>query len=454
MKKFLTTLLHRKYLPYVCAFFATCLVCFVGIVWFVCRLPASPLDKVSIPTSDAKLISKGEYIARLSDCAACHSVSEQQTFAGGLKMVTPLGAIFSTNITPDPELGIGMYSLGDFDRAVRMGVGHDGHRLYPAMPYPSYSKLSNEDVTALYAFFRYGLKPAHVPNKKNEIPIILNIRWPLAFWNLMFVPKKPYAEVKSQDKTWNRGAYLVEGAGHCGACHTPRNSVTMSEKGLDASSKTFLAGAAVDNWYAPSLRNGINKGLGKWSEADIYHFLKEGRNAHGVVFGSMADVFNNSTQFMSDEDLYAIAHYLKFLPADPKEDKEIWTYDAQTNQDNAKGSKLYAQRCGFCHGMDGKGKSPWIAPLAGPVSSLLRENLSSIDITLNGSPRVIANSMPDAYRMPSFRRQLSNEDIADILSYIRSSWGNHSEKVTAKEVAALRKETSSASPSITVLQVK
>ncbi|KMQ92628.1 alcohol dehydrogenase [Lasius niger] len=369
-------------------------------------------------------------------------------------MVTPLGPIYTTNITPDPELGIGMYSLGDFDRAVRQGVGHDGHRLYPAMPYPSYAKLSDEDIKALYAFFRDEVKPAHIPNKKNEIPFLLNIRWPLAFWNLIFVPHHPYEEKKAHDEQWNRGAYLIEGAGHCGACHTPRSALSMNEKGLDDSSKSFLSGALVDDWYAPSLRNDADTGLGRWSETDIFQFLKDGRNMHGVVFGSMAEVYNNSTQFMTDEDLHAMAHYLKSLPANEKTGEKKWEYQAENTSKPSAGAKLYAQKCGTCHGQDGKGRTPWIAPLAGSASSLLKEDSSAINMTLNGSPRVIANAVPDAYRMPSFRQQLTDKEIAEILSYVRSSWGNEAPAVKAEKVAKLRKETSSASPSVTVLQIK
>ena len=183
---------------------------------------------------------RGEYLARAGDCVSCHSVRGGKAFAGGLPMGTPMGAIYSTNITPDPETGIGKYSLEDFDRAVRSGVAKDGHRLYPAMPYPSYAKISDEDIQALYTFFMKEVPPVAQANKKNEIPWYLRPRWPLAIWNVIFAPKGAYVANQNHDAAWNRGAYLVEGLGHCGACHTPRGWA-FQEKAVDDSKDAYLA---------------------------------------------------------------------------------------------------------------------------------------------------------------------------------------------------------------------
>jgi mono/diheme cytochrome c family protein len=294
-----------------------CLVAAGLLAWYVTSEPVSRLDSQPLAAADidAALVSRGEYVARLSDCVACHSVPDGAPFAGGLEMATPLGAIHATNVTPDPETGIGRYSLADFDRAVRHGVAPGGRRLYPAMPYPSYAKLSDDDVRALYAFFMKGVAPVKQVNIPSDIPWPLNLRWPIALWNGVFTDTGPYVEKQAQDALWNRGAYIVQGAGHCGSCHTPRG-VAFNEKGLDESATPFLAGALLDGWYAPSLRNDHNTGLGRWSEPDIVRFLKTGRNRHAVVFGSMTEAFNNSTQFMSDDDLAAIARYLKSLPGD------------------------------------------------------------------------------------------------------------------------------------------
>ncbi|MGP4669624.1 c-type cytochrome [Agrobacterium pusense] len=442
MKRFLTVFL-------VIAVFVA-----AGVAWFVNRTPSSPFDNAAArPASTPKLLARGEMVARQADCVACHSTPESKPFVGGLEMGTPLGSIFATNITPDKETGIGNYSLADFDRAVRHGVTPDGRRLYPAMPYPSYVKITDEDISALYAFFMDGVQPANQPNKQTGIEWPLNMRWPLAIWNAVFVDAGVYAEKPGQDPQWSRGAYLVQAAGHCGACHTPR-SVTMNEKAMDETSPAFLSGALLDGWYAPSLRQDHNTGLGRWSEDDIFQFLKNGRNQHAVVFGSMTEAYNNSLQFMTDDDLRAIGRYLKSLPGEPSRDGQPWQY-VQTQIDrNRPGAQTFAAKCSFCHGPDGRGQNEWIPPLAGAASSLTFENASQINVTLNGSGRVVANGIPDAYRMPPYRAQLSDKEIADVLSYVRSAWGNHGGAVTSEEVKALREHTDPASSNPIVLQMR
>ncbi|WP_028633801.1 c-type cytochrome [Pseudomonas parafulva] len=425
------------------------------VTWYVTREPASPFERTQVAIDDPALVSRGEYVARLGDCVACHSLPGQKPFAGGLEMATPLGAIHATNITPDADTGIGSYSLADFDRAVRQGVAPGGRRLYPAMPYPSYAKLSDEDVKALYAFFMRSVQPARQPNQASSIPWPLNMRWPIALWNGLFAATEPYADKPGQDALWNRGAYIVQGPGHCGSCHTPRG-LAFNEKALDDSGAPFLAGALLDGWYAPSLRADHNTGLGRWSEADVVQFLKTGRNRHAVVFGSMTEAFNNSTQFMTDQDLSAIARYLKSLPGDPARDGTPWQYQDEPGvaQLDRPGAHTYVTRCASCHGMDGKGQGEWMPPLAGATSALAKENASAINITLNGSQRVVAAGMPDAYRMPAFRAQLSDQEVAEVLSFVRSAWGNHGPTVDPAAVAKLRDHTDPASSSPIILQMR
>jgi mono/diheme cytochrome c family protein len=431
-----------------------------GVIWFVNHMPSSPFDgNAASAAATPELLARGEIVARQADCVACHSLPDGKPFAGGLEMGTPLGSIFATNISPDKEHGIGNYSLSDFDRAVRHGVTPDGHRLYPAMPYPSYVKMSDDDISALYAFFMHDVQPVAEANKPSGIEWPLNMRWPLAFWNAVFVPSGTYQPKADQDEQWNRGAYLVQAAGHCGACHTPR-SLTMNEKGLDESSTAFLSGALLDGWYAPSLRQDHNTGLGRWSEDDIFAFLKNGRNQHAVVFGSMTEAYNNSLQFMSDEDLRAIGHYLKSLPGDPARDGKPWAYVETSPAPgtpaarSVPGAQTYTARCGFCHGPDGRGQNEWISPLAGAASSLIEHTDSQINVVLNGSGRVVTAGVPDAYRMPSFRQQLSDKEIADVLTYVRSSWGNHGGPVKPEDVKALRGHTDPASSNPIVLQMR
>jgi len=432
-----------------------CLVAAGLLAWYVTREPASPFTAEPATSLDPALVSRGEYVARLSDCVACHSLPDGKPFAGGLQMATPLGAIHATNVTPDRETGIGNYSLADFDRAVRHGVAPGGRRLYPAMPYPSYAKLSDDDVKALYAFFMNGVQPARQANIPSDIPWPLNMRWPIALWNGMFAADTPYAAKTGQDALWNRGAYIVQGPGHCGSCHTPRG-LAFNEKALDEAGKPFLAGALLDGWYAPSLRGDHNTGLGRWSEAEIVQFLKTGRNQHAVVYGSMTEAFNNSTQFMSDDDLGAIARYLKSLPGDPQRDGTPWQYQAVSAATRlaSPGAHTYVTRCASCHGLDGKGQAEWMPPLAGATSALARENASAINITLNGSQRIVAAGLPDAYRMPAFREQLSDQEIAQVLSFVRSTWGNSGGAVDAKAVAKLRAHTDPASSSPIILHMR
>ncbi|NTZ95001.1 c-type cytochrome [Pseudomonas koreensis] len=434
-----------------------CLVAAGLLAWYVTREPVSRLENnhTAVADIDPALVARGEYVARLSDCVACHSVPGGAPFAGGLEMATPLGAIHTTNITPEPETGIGRYSLADFDRALRHGVAPDSRRLYPAMPYPSYAKLSDDDVRALYAFFMKGVAPVKQANIPSAIPFPLNLRWPIALWNGVFAETQPYVAKPSQDAVWNRGAYLVQGAGHCGSCHTPRG-LAFNEKALDESATPYLAGALLDGWYAPSLRDDHNTGLGRWSEPEIVQFLKTGRNKHAVVYGSMTEAFNNSTQFMSDDDLSAIARYLKSLPGDRQRDGQPWQYQAvsATERLDAPGAHTYVTRCASCHGLDGKGQSEWMPPLAGATSALAKESASAINITLNGSQRVVAAGVPDAYRMPAFREQLSDQEIAEVLTFMRSTWGNQGGAIEAQAVNKLRERTDPASSSPIILQMR
>lgn len=438
-----------------CLLLIAALTIVAGALLWMLRTPASPFDNEADAgiAAPPDLIQRGEYVARLSDCVACHSTPESAPFSGGLAMATPVGKIYTTNITPDRESGIGRYSLADFDRAVRQGVAQDGHRLYSAMPFPSYQKLSDEDIRALYAFMMHGVQPASRQNQPPEIPWPLNMRWPLALWRAAFASGEPWQTVANRDALWNRGAYLVEGPGHCGSCHTPRG-LAFNEKALDARSPDYLAGALLDGWYAPSLRGDASTGISRWSEEEVVTFLKTGRNAHGVVFGSMTDAFNNSTQFMRDHDLRAIAHYLKSLPPGSNDSGNAWHYAARSEQPaRHPGEQTFIARCSSCHDADGRGQAPWIPPLAG-ATSMQVDAASAINIVLNGSARVVANGVPDAYRMPPYRKQLSDRETAEVLNYIRSSWGNGGAQTEAKAVAEMRQHTDPASSNPIILQMR
>ncbi len=411
------------------------------------------------PTQTDPLLAKGEYIARASNCVACHSVHDAPAFTGGLKMMTPLGAIYATNITPDPETGIGTYTLADFDKAVRHGQAKDGHRLYPAMPYPSYAKMTDEDIAALYAYFMKVVKPVKVANKPSEIPPVLNWRWPLMFWNVVFADFDVYKPKADKDAAWNRGAYLVQGPGHCGACHTPRN-IAFAEKGYDETDSDFLAGAMLDHWTAVNLTQDVNSGLGRWSHADIVKSLKTGQTQFGSAFGTMVEVINNSTQYLTDEDVAAVATYLKSLAPVKEKGATPWTYANDTTEQlrkrdlSAVGAKEFIQRCEACHVDDGKGQAEFLPPIAGNQALLDKDPSSAINVVLNGSMRLVVDGMPDGYRMPPFRALMNDQQVANVVTFIRNSWGNKAPPVTAKEVKEVRDATDFATDKVIVLRMK
>nr|WP_244117298.1 cytochrome c [Burkholderia gladioli] len=394
----------------------------------------------------ADLLERGEYLARAGDCIACHSTPNGKPFAGGLKFDTPIGAIYSTNITPDAKTGIGGWRFEDFDRAVRAGVRKNGDTLYPAMPYPSYARLSEEDVRAMYAYFSQGVAPVEQPNRAVDIVWPLSMRWPLAIWRKLYAPApKPFESASYADPVLARGAYLVQGLGHCGACHTPR-APTMQERALgDADGSDFLAGgAAIDGWVPTSLRGEPRTGLGTWSEQEIVRFLKTGRNLHTAAFGGMTDVVDHSMQYLSDADLSAIARYLKSLP--PRASGETaYAYDDAAAQalraGDAKrpGASVYVDNCMACHRSDGRGYTRVFPALGGNPVVQGADPTSLIHVVLEGAALNGTHEAPSSFTMPPFGWRLSDQEVADVANFVRTSWGNTGSTVTAAQVAKLRR---------------
>jgi len=397
-------------------------------------------------SADASLVQRGAYLAQVGNCAACHTAPRGKPFAGGLPMNTPLGRIYTTNITPDPATGIGRYTEQDFERALREGVARDGHNLYPAMPYPSYAKVNDDDVAALYAFFMHGVSPVAQANRDTDIRWPLNMRWPLKFWNVLFLDKGVYRDKPGKSAAWNRGAYLVQGLGHCGSCHTPRG-IGFNELALDESGHAFLSGASLDNWFASNLTGEPNVGLGRWSDAELAQFLKTGANAHASAFGSMTSVINDSTQGMADADLNAISTYLKSLPAVGGNGQPAYAYDAKATKvalgrpANDAGARVYAAFCMHCHGVDGRGFAPMLAPLAGNPNVLAKDASSLINVTLNGTGDLVVQGVPAPYPMPAYAGVLDDQQVADVLTFIRAGWNNRAGAVGAAQVGKLRRAT-------------
>jgi mono/diheme cytochrome c family protein len=429
-----------------------------AVSFWLLRTPSSPFDGQTAVTTAQFPVQDASYVARLADCVACHSLPGKAPFSGGLAMGSPLGVIYATNITPDKDTGIGNYTLAEFDNAVRRGVAKDGHRLYPAMPYPSYAKLSDDDVKKLYDYFMFAVQPVKAENKPSDIPSPMNIRWPLAYWNAVFAPAgSAYQPKTDKDADWNRGAYIVQTLGHCGACHTER-SIAFNEVALNEGNSSYLAGAYLDAWHSSNLTGDNRTGLGRWSEDDVVQFLKTGRNVHATVYGSMLDAYNNSTQFMTDADLKGVAKYLKSLPGTKNEPDYTYvdtTQAALSGQGlDTPGVSLYLKQCSNCHNVDGKGRGALQPTLAGNPTVIEKDPSSVINILLNGAGRMVTDGVPDSYRMTPFRVLLRDDQIADIATFIRTSWGNNAPAVTAADVKKMRDSTDPTSDHVVVLQMR
>ncbi|KXV40519.1 alcohol dehydrogenase [Gluconobacter japonicus] len=420
------------------------------ILAFACSIFALSHQTASANDDKTTLREEGRYLAAASDCAACHSIKNKPEYSGGVSFTLPIGTIYSTNITPDMDHGIGKYTEAEFGRALREGVRRDGSTLYPAMPYPSYARLTDHDIHALYTYFHESVPAAAIPTPENGIQWPFSMRWPLMFWRWAFSP----APVKAQEKTLRefadaqmaRGAYLVEGPAHCGACHSPRG-LAMQEKALTASdSPSFLAGGAlIDGWIPTSLRQENRTGLGRWSEQDIVDFLKTGRNMQGESFGAMTSAIVHGTQHLSDSDLHAMAKYLRALqPFDRTQTN--WVYDPTATNAlrkadvSARGAKLYVDNCAACHRTDGKGYPAVFPPLAGNPVVMGKDPASLVHIVQVGATLPKTETAPSAFTMPDFMHRLNDQQVADVVTFIRHAWGNNAPAVSAEDVARLRKD--------------
>lgn len=389
---------------------------------------------------DVSLIKKGEYLARLGDCMACHTVKGKPDYAGGLAIESDLGTIYSTNITPDKEHGIGNYTEEQFANAVRKGVLPDGTRLYPAMPYPDYAKITDEDIHALYAYFMQGVKASSEQPAETDLSFPFNQRWGMRFWNLFFTSDKPFQPIGGASEQVNRGAYIVESLGHCGSCHTPRG-IGMQEKALDSSEAKFLAGGNLNGWEVPSLR-----GLSRWSNEEIVDYLETGRNDKAAVGGEMTAVIEHSTSHMTRDDLQAVAAYLKFLGGNPGLQKS----DEQARQKTeakltagrnlTEGERLYIDNCGACHFVSGKG-APGAFPELDQATIVNAEDPGALIHTiLAGAQLPSTAKAPSELAMPGFANRLSDDEVAKLATFIRQGWSNNASAVSEKQVSEVREK--------------
>ncbi|MFH8133228.1 cytochrome c [Pantoea osteomyelitidis] len=388
---------------------------------------------------EGQLIKQGEYLSRLGDCMACHSLPNKPDYSGGLAIDSNLGTIYSTNITPDKEHGIGNYSEQQFSDAVRKGVLPDGSRLYPAMPYPDYAKISDADMHALYVYFMKGVKPSAEQPPETKLSFPFSQRWGMRFWNWAFASDKPFQPVGGASEEVNRGAYIVESLGHCGSCHTPRG-IGMNEKALDSGDDQFLAGGSLNDWDVPSLR-----GLPRWSEQEIVDYLQTGRNDKAAVGGEMKSVIEHSSSHMTDADLKAVAAYLKFLGGNPP----LQAYNVQAAQaTEAKltaaknlttGERLYLDNCGACHFVTGKG-APGVFPQLDQATIVnANDPTGLIHTILEGAQQPSTAKAPSTLAMPGFGQRLSDDEVAQLATFVRQGWNNSAAAVTKEQVADVRK---------------
>ncbi len=369
-------------------------------------------------------VERGRYLATVGDCAACHTA----TLSGGMKLETPFGAIAVPNITPDAETGIGTWTKDQFITAMQTGKAADGSHLYPAFPYLYYTKVSNQDLSDIYAYLR-TFPPVHNEVNRNTLPFPFNIRASMIGWNMMFFQPGQFQPDASKSAEYNRGAYLVEGLGHCAECHTAKNLA-----GGDKTSQA-LQGGTLQGWFAPNITGDTRIGVGGWSVEDIVEYLKTGHNRVGVASGPMAEEIANSSSKMNDADLKAIAVYLReSTPSTAPAPQPVAAGDAGMKA----GEAIFADNCQACHTAKGVGVDRMFPALAGNPVVLQNDPTTLIRVVTAGAQAVGTDAHPTAPVMPAFGWRLNDGQVADVVTYIRNSWGNAAAPVTVDQVSAVR----------------
>jgi mono/diheme cytochrome c family protein len=376
----------------------------------------------------AEVIARGKALTEIGDCASCHTADPAKPFAGGKRIDTPLGGIYSPNLTPDPDTGLGRWSDEDFVRALRYGVAPNGSRYYPAFPYPNFTKLIREDILAIRAYLA-TLAPVRNAAPSPELRWPLNYRALMRGWNYLFFKPGIFQLDQSKPADWNRGGYLVEALAHCGACHTPKNFF-----GADRRGQAFAGGRAA-GLFAPRLDGAARSGLKSWSVDEIVEYLQSGRNAKSHAGELMSEVVLNSTSKMSDADVRAIAVYLKALPAGPPEPDVT----PPSPEQMARGEKIYRPACIACHEADGSGAPRIYPPLPGNANLQSADPMSTLRIILDGAQSVTTPRAPNKGSMPAYPA-FSDQEIADVATYIRNAWGNAAPIVTPEQVAKARRK--------------
>ncbi|WP_426958671.1 c-type cytochrome [Muricoccus radiodurans] len=388
-------------------------------------------------------VERGRYLVTVGDCVACHLVQGTavgnvptggSAFAGGRAIETPFGNILAANITPDRETGIGSWSEDQFYRAMHHGVRANGDRLYPAFPYNYYTRVTREDSNAIYAFLR-TLEPVRNAVDRNALPFPLDIRAAMIGWNMLFFEPGEYRPDPARSAEFNRGAYLVEGLGHCGACHTPKNRLGGDRDSL------HLAGGPIQGWYAPSITGDERTGIGAWSVEEIVQYLREGRNTRSAASGPMAEVVQYSTSLMTEADLRAMAVYLREQPRRAAPAAPPAALAADDSRMRA-GEALYLDRCMACHRRDGAGVPGIFPRLAGSQVVQQDGTETVLRVVLQGTRAAYSPHAPTSPAMPAFGWRMDDAQVAAVTTYIRNAWGNAASPPTTDDARRMRERLS------------
>lgn len=378
------------------------------------------------PAPASLQIQRGAYLARAGNCQSCHTQAGGAAYAGGRGIDTPFGVVYAGNLTPAPQTGLGNWNATQFWRALHNGRSRDGHLLYPAFPYPQFTLVTREDSDALFAYLR-SLPPVEQPKTPHALRFPFSTQAALAVWRALFFTPARYQALAEKSEVWNRGRYLVQGLGHCAACHSPRNAL-----GATSAAAQFSGGAMpAQKWYAPSLRSRDEAGVAEWADADIVDLLQGGVAHAGTVTGPMAEVVFGSTQYLSDSDLGAMATYLKDLPQVRTPAATVPPANTQVVQ---RGAKIYEHHCASCHGEQGQGAAGIYPALAANRAVTMPAPDNLVRVVVSGGFAPVTAKNPRPYGMPPFGQALNNRDLADVLTFIRQAWGNRAPEVSELEV--------------------
>lgn len=405
----------------------------VGGLWLgsALILSAGTAAAAGIDSQDFSQVERGHYLSIVGDCAACHTLPDSgHDLAGGRAIETPFGELIAPNITPDPLTGIGAWTDQEFINSLTKGTGRNGSHLYPAMPYNYYTKVTREDALAIRAYLNTVPAVQNAVNP-NQLPFPLDIRASMLVWNRVFFTPGTFRPDPNKSAEWNRGAYLTEGLGHCGACHTPKNFLGGDKTG------ERLRGYTLQGWVAPDITNDQRRGLGGWSVDEVATYLKTGHSRTGAATGLMSETVGNSTSHLSDTDLKAIATYLKNQPGqgdNQKQDAPVVSSSPIMNT----GGKIYGDECAGCHISNGRGVAGLFPALDGSSVVQQIDPTSLLHVVLRGTRGVATQVAPTGAAMPQFGWLLNDDQVAAVLTYIRNSWGNAAPAVSASEVGKAR----------------